>query len=432
MRVIAASYALEQFLDPIHPSVWAFLGARCNGSAMIPRLHYLLSVDLHLSEIPAIVLSLSPSLRTLDILFAAKEEEDRQIAPDVVNSLLRTLPLMAPNLETLSCEIGLRLGHEYIEGFRRFSRLKMLEMHSEDALDGGALQRLSAMGTLQRLTCTIDRSSSSLLTLHPYVFPHLTRLNVAGPFDDLTAFTKACLLPSVTGLILRVKEPPSAGKPADSFAAICRRFNPALLTSFTVAIRYAFTSESPRPSCLLQYFEPVLAFPNIKCFHLSFSPAIPSIRDDDLARCGAAWRHLSSFRVSHLAIGQDAPDDFVRPTLSGLVDFARRCPHLETFQIPELDASATLEKTATLPLGHGLRTFLLNSIILPVPGSPLYSEVATVFDRVFPSIDLEDALSITLSRKKEFGDFLGLLGELRRGRAGGQHSAGSLGWRLRG
>ncbi|KAM5544958.1 hypothetical protein V8D89_001069 [Ganoderma adspersum] len=391
---------------------------------MIPRLHYLLVVDLHLSEIPAIVLLLSPSLRTLDILFAIKEEEDRQIAPHVVDSLLRTLPLMAPNLETFSCDIDLRLGHGYVNEFRHLARLKMVAIHSEDALDEGALRTLSAIATLQGLTCTIDRSSSSALTLHPYVFPHLKGLHVMGSFDDLTAFIKACHLPSVTGLILRVKEPPSAGKPADSFATICGRFNPLLLTSFTVAIRDAFTSESPRPGSLLQYFEPVLAFPDIESFHLSFSHIIPSIRDNDLARCGAAWRHLSSFRVSHLVIGQDAPEppDFVRPTLSGLVDLARRCPHLESFRAPALHAKVFPDKNTTLPLSHNLRALsITDSVTLSSLNlkSRAFLEVVGVIDQVFPSIKLPDNAPAKATKNMKGWDKLtGLLKTMRLRREG--------------
>ena len=81
----------------------------------------------------------------------------------------------------------------------------------------------------------------------------------------------------------------------------------------------------------------------------------------------------------------------MRPTLSGLVDLARRCPRLEASRVPLLDASVIPEKTAVPPLGHGLRSLLLNNIALPAAGSPPYMEAATVLNRVFPSIDLEEA-----------------------------------------
>ncbi|PIL32712.1 hypothetical protein GSI_04827 [Ganoderma sinense ZZ0214-1] len=357
----------------------------------------------------------------MDVLFGLKREHmNDEIVPHVVSSLLQTLPLMAPNLEKFSCEIDIRLGHEYLEAFSHLARLKTLTIHSEDALDESALRILSAIATLQDLTCTIDRSSSSALTLRPHTFPHLTSLNVLGRFDDLTTVIGASNLPSLKGLTLRVKEPPGAGKPVDSFAAICRRCNPALLTSFTVGIKFAFTANWPRPSRLLEYFEPVLAFPNIKSFHLSFFYARPSIHDDDLARCGAAWRSLSRFHVSHTLLGQDAPGprdpEFARPTLSGLVDLARRCPHLETFRVPELDVNVVPDTSAALPIGHGLQTFWLEDVVLPAPESTLYREAATVFDRVFPSIDLNDARSI-MSHAKEWGEFLGVLDGMRLGRA---------------
>ena len=101
----------------------------------------------------------------------------------------------------------------------------------------------------------------------------------------------------------------------------------------------------------------------------------------------------------------------VLPTLSGLVDLARRCPHLVTFRVPELNAKVIPEKNATLP--HGLRKFSSSSAVLPSPGSPPYVEAATLLARVFPSIDLKDAQSMARSSAKEWREFLELVETMR-------------------
>ena len=412
-------------MDPIHSSVWTFLAAKCKDSPLLPRLRSLLILDMHLSDIPCLILLMSPSLRSLDSFFVLKqEEEDRQTIPYVVRSLMEMLPVMAPNLEKFYCDVDVDLGHGYVGAFSQFARLKTLYIMSL-ALNEGALQALSAIATLEDLSCSINLSNGSAPILRPCAFQRLTGLHVIGSIDDLTAFINAFQLPSLIRISLSIREPAHAREPVDLFAAVYRRCNTALLTSFRAHINYAFLF--PRPTCLMQYLEPVVALPNIESFYLSFARAMPSISDDDLARFGAAWPRLSTFRISYFLASfllRDEPQamlNIVRPTLSGLVDLARRCPHLEAFRIPELDANSVPENITTLPLGHGLRTFWVNNVTLPSPESPLYSEVAAVFDRVFPSINLGDARKAVRLRASGWTTFLGQLEAMRAGRlsAGG-------------
>ncbi|KAI1788334.1 hypothetical protein LXA43DRAFT_646274 [Ganoderma leucocontextum] len=385
-------------VHPIHPSVWLCLAVRCRGSPLMPRLRELRAYDLDISEPSAFVILMSPTLRLLDIIFALEgEEEDCQIAPHVASSLLQTLPFMAPNLETYIYEVDISPSHGYIEAFRQFTRLKKLIIGESNLdLDEHALRILSTVPTLRDLSCTIDFPSSSSLALPQRMFQQLTALDVTGYFDHLTAFIHACQLSNLARITLRIEQRPRAGEPVDLFAAVCQCCNPASLTSLSVGILYAAIPSEPRPKCLMEYFEPLLAISNMKLFQLDFSFIMPSINDDDLARFGAAWPQLSSFRVSNFH-GKCSDPELARPSLSGLIELARRCPHLDSFRVPELDASVVPEKTAALPLGHGLRALeTSHNVILPAPlpdseSSMHLEEVATVLNRVFPSIDLEGA-----------------------------------------
>lgn len=81
----------------------------------------------------------------------------------------------------------------------------------------------------------------------------------------------------------------------------------------------------------------------------------------------------------------------MRPTLCGLIDLARRYPHLNSFRVPELDASVLPEKDAVLSLGHRMRSLSINDVTLPSPESLMHLDsVARTPDRIFPSIGLQD------------------------------------------
>ncbi|PIL32709.1 hypothetical protein GSI_04824 [Ganoderma sinense ZZ0214-1] len=358
---------------------------------------------------------MSPSLHTLDIFFTLqKDREGRDFSPHVVTSLMETLPLMAPNLKTISYAVDIDVNHGYIKAFRHFVQLHTLSIIFF-ALDEAALWELSTIPTLRDFTCFIDLSNSSALTLPPQGFQSLLSLHAAGSFDDLTSFINAGQLTSLTHLCLPIRKPPIARKPTDLFVAVSRRCNRTVFTSFSAAIDYKFSSESPPPNCLIQHLEPLLAFPNIESFYLSFPRAPPSIHDDDLARFGAAWPQMTAFRVVHNRVNlQPSQYPLIRPTLSGLVDLARRCPRLEAFRVPILDANVIPEETAVLPLGHGLLSIFLHDIVLPATGTLAYTNAATVFNRVFLAIDLEETQKRVWPHGKEWKQFLKVLAGMRK------------------
>ena len=376
--------------------------------------------NLGSSETSALALLLSPTLRILNMQFSTSYEPDEEykIAERVVLSLFQTLRLMAPDLESLEYALDIDLDHEHMESFGHLTRLKTLSVGTGTPVNEHALRMLSNISALRELSCHIDLSHSPAFPRPRYTFQQLTSLFIHGQFDSLNAFMQASQLPGLANIALRIWQLPGAGELVDAFAAVCKRCDPALLTSFSVDFAWSIATPHPIPSCVLQYLEPLLALPNIVSFHLKFSHKfMPSIHDDDLSRFGGAWSRLSSFRVSVISRRFSQPR-VARPTLFGLIDLARRCPGLNVFQIPELDMNVPLlEKDAALPLGHGLQIFLIRHVMLPSPESPAFLEAATLLGRLFPSIDVEDAQSTMMEPSAEkWKKFLGLLDAVRLAR----------------
>ena len=381
----------------------------------MPLLGELFTYDLQTLDTSALVFLLSPTLRDLHIVFGLHYDDDLRLAQDVTTSFFQTLPLMAPNLESIRYDLDVDIGYEHLESFVHFTRLKTLSIGSEGTLDGRALEILSNIATLQFLSCpSIDFSNSPTFPRAQYVFQQLTNLLLRGHLDHFPIFMRTCQLPNLARIEFYVEQPPSAGEPSDAFAAICQRCNPALLVSFNLFVNYAH--RAPHPYSLLHSLEPLLALPNIKIFHIAFRLIMPSIHDDNLAQFGRAWPRLRSFNISGYPTRTSYEPEIMRPTLAGLVALARGCPRLSSFGVPRLDMSIVPEKTVALPLGHGLRYLSVrDDVTLPSPESPAYSDAATVLDRVFPSIDLKKA-RLKGREVRGWGEFLEYLGTVRRGR----------------
>ncbi|KAI1788326.1 hypothetical protein LXA43DRAFT_1183975 [Ganoderma leucocontextum] len=376
-RVLVLLGRSEKREDAIRPSVWLFLAAKCKGSPLMPRLRELFDHDVSIPDVSILVLLISPTLRVVDLWFVLKCDEDSEIAPHAVSSLLHTLPLMAPDLEHLTYDAdfnirrrSVNLGHGHLESFKlHFTRLKTLSIRCAVPLDKHVLQSLSSMSTLQDLSCAIDTRSNSTLTLPRCTFQQLTDLHIEGHLDHLVTFFHVCQLPSLACITLHITEPPIARDPKDSFAAISQRWNPTVLTSISIEIMHSFPSNSSwHPSSLMQHLEPLLAV-------------------------AAAWPRLARFHVWHVVTPAPYPQpEPSRPTLSALIELAQRCPDLEKFHIPELDARIVPEENTVPLLGHGLRHISVKNINPPV-SSKIHVQLATVLDRVFPTIDLESVRS---------------------------------------
>ena len=395
----------------------------CKGSPLMPGLRELLTYNIPVSETSILVAFISPTLRVLDISFELEEEEDSSVAPHVVGSLLHTLPLLAPDLEELTFEVDFSLSRRpntlsygYLESFvLYFTKLKTLSIRCAIPLDKKVLQLLSSIPTLQDLSCTIDFRISHTLAAGPRcTFQQLTDLHVSGYLDHLAAFCYVSQFPSLASVTLQVTGTSVTRGPEGSFAAICERCNPASLTPFSIESLHPFFSNVLRPSSVMQYAKPLLAFPNITSFHFYCFYIVPPVHDDDLVQLGGAWPRLESFRVSHL-VGEYSLPGVSRPTLSGLIELARRCPRLDAFHIPELDVTVIPEKNAAPCTGHGARHFTVKNVMPELP-SKTYMQVATVLDRVFPDIDLEYAWSVSEFDGQEWKGILQFLEAMRVGR----------------
>ena len=368
----------------IHFSVWPFLAVSCRGAPLMPRLRELKAYCFSTSQIAALALSLTPTLRIFQIWFALDDfkDETRSRSPHVSASLLQTLPLLVPDLEYFMYGAGFNLPEPCLQSLMRFKNLKSLYTPSNVALREPMLQTLSSITTLQNLSCRIDLSDISAPTFPPHAFQGLTNLTLHGHSDHLLAFILACEFTNLVCTKFCITQPPSVGQPRQMWTALCQRANPALLTSIAAHFAHAFAT---RPRFLMEYVEPLLEFPGIAFFELAFPYTEPSIRDDDLARFCAAWPRLATFYIEHGR--QYSQPDVGRPTLTGIVEFARQCPSLTTLYIPELEPSPLPDKSTVPAFGHRLRSMWINNVKPPLT-LQVYTDVAMVVDYVFPWINL--------------------------------------------
>ena len=403
----------------INSSVWPFLAEKCKGFPLMPHLRSIGVYGLSVSDTLSLTLLLSPTLRNISLWVELEDnEENRTRSQHIVASLLQTIPLIVPDLECLEfgCDPHLPGNQGYLEGFRGFKGLKSLSTFSELPLNEHLLRALASMGTLQDLSCWIDLSGISTLAFPQHYFKELTELTVRGHSDHLVTLILACQFSKLEYIRLWVIHPPNTRQPRDPFSAVSQHCNPALLTSFSADFTQPFAS---RLGSLMEYFEPLLALPNITSFHLVFFTTEPSVRDDDLIQFGTAWPRLISFRVQHRTRVYSQAD-VGRPTLSGIIELARRCPDLTTLHIPELDPRVIPEKYTAPPLKHGLQRACIDNILPPL-GFKVHMDVATVLDRVFPAIDLENARSMAVAywQGKGWEDVLRLMEAMRVGRENG-------------
>ncbi|KAM5544750.1 hypothetical protein V8D89_001648 [Ganoderma adspersum] len=376
LQVYANRIRIASVIGPrmaeIYSSVWPFLAASCRGAPLMPRLRDFKAFYFSISEVLALALLLTPTLRHFNVWFADEfTAENRPRSPHVSASLLQTLPLMVPELEHFTFDAGFYIPDPYLHSLMQFKQLKSLSMPENLTLQESMLQMLSLITTLQSLSCTVDLSGISAPAFPPQAFQGLTGLTLRGHSDHLVAFVLACEFPNLAHTKFFITQPPSAGQP--------RNLATALFLSFFVAhFTHAFAA---RPSCLVEYFEPLLAFPGITLFEIAFSFTEPSIRDDDLARFGAAWLLLTTFYVSHRK--HYSQSYVVRPTLSGPIDLARRCPSLTTLYFPELEPRPIPEKSTVPALGHRLRSACqwMDNITPPLT-LQVYMDVAAIIDRV--------------------------------------------------
>ena len=159
----------------------------------MPRLRILRADNIPIREISVFTLLISPTLRAVNVSFVLEEEDDADMAPHAVDSLLHTIPLVVPDLEDFSYDVDFTLvcgrvnlvdGH--LESFRlHFTRLTTLSICCEVVIDSDHIPRsLSSIPTLQSLTLTtITLPSGFALALPENRFEQLKDLHLGGHFQ---------------------------------------------------------------------------------------------------------------------------------------------------------------------------------------------------------------------------------------------------------
>ncbi len=220
-------------------------------------------------------------------------------------------------------------------------------------------------------------------------FQKLTMLELRGPASHLVRFMLASSMPRLNHLCLVVSSHPEAIH--ISLASICQHIGPHTLTRFRAKLR-SFRRPSP---FLIDLLEPLIPFTNLEELEFLLEERLP-LRDVDFERFARAWPKLRALVISQsnntLSDPNRVPGSFERPTLRGLVDFARSCPRLARLCILDLDTT-TVPRVDSVPLlGHSL----LNLCILNLVGAEdkeKQLDIAVVLDRLFPNLKLTTGIS---------------------------------------
>ena len=133
-------------------------------------------------------------------------------------------------------------------------------------------------------------------------FQNLKSLTLWGALQHLTQFIVSIHTPNLTSISLNLTT--NAGYGADALlgplASICCHI-PQTVSGLHLTFGTAF--RVPSGHSLAGLLEPALSLGSLECVGIFFHEYVPSIRDDDLARFGAAWPQLRHRQSSLVLYG---------------------------------------------------------------------------------------------------------------------------------
>ncbi|KAM5545007.1 hypothetical protein V8D89_001118 [Ganoderma adspersum] len=381
----------------IAASVWRIIWEQCQGTPLLPNLRKLHTIKLNATHIFALRAFASPSLR--DVFLEFYEDLSGDQNPNAVGPaaglVLQEFSAKAPGLLRLCFSPDMRVEREYLMCLSLFPQLEELYLDDHLTFDEDLLAVLHGLRTLTHMKISIllhDPPASAQLDL-PDEFPKLTELDLCGPPAHLARFVLASSMPRLNSLSIWFSSHRPDGLDA-SLASICRHICPHALTHVTVQLNTSFVHP---PRLLVRLLDPLLPFPHLEEVVFRLADYLP-LRDDDLARVSRAWPSLRALLViqssAALAHPDRQPGTIVRPTLAGLVELARGCPHLAELCIPELDVSVgsgQLDVDSVPLMGHGSLDLCIQNLV-GAEEEETQLRVAVVLDRPFPSLELEDGI----------------------------------------
>ncbi|KAI1788342.1 hypothetical protein LXA43DRAFT_1025926 [Ganoderma leucocontextum] len=388
----------------VHPSVWTFLGIKCEGLPLLPRLHDLKACEVSLDDLSPLFLLLSPSLRSLRLSF---KDGSWSAAPRVSLLALQHITQIAPRINSFHMSGDRYITGEHVSVLQNWSRLTDLSLGSGLPLSGPMLLQLSTASSLDALTVSIHRIHLTDLQSLDNGFLSLRKLTIRGCLNHLIKFILSSHLPGLDELTLQVIDSHSVNPKGfcRRLASICQHLGlPRSLTR--IGCEFCSGVAGERQDTLVRYLEPLLSFPLVEHCRFTFHHTPPSICDGDLIRLGDTWANLQSLEVRHTPRPQSpgwyhptpgGPADLQRPTLFGLTELSRRCPSLVHVHLPELDAGTLPQTNAISRLGHSIRGILFDQVRYATPFSEKPCAIAAVLDIAFPKLDVSKSISASAS-----------------------------------
>ncbi|KAM5544999.1 hypothetical protein V8D89_001110 [Ganoderma adspersum] len=363
-------YSTYHLTGDIPPEAWSRLktyAVRCQGTPLLPNLRKLHTIKLNATHIPALRAFASPSLR--DVFLEFYEDLGGDHNPNVVAPAagwaLQEFSNKAPELLRLCFSPDMRVEREYLMCLSLFTQLEELYLDDHLTFDEDLLAVLHGLRILTHLKISI--------LLHDP--PPSAQLDLP---DDLSIWFGSHRPDGLDA----------------SLTSICRHICPHTLTHVTVQLNVDFVHP---PRFLVSLIKPLLPFPHLEELVFRLADYLP-LRDEDLARVSRAWPSLRALLLiqssAALADPDRQPGGIVRPTLAGLVELARGCPHLAELCIPELDVSVgpgQLDVDSVPLMGHGPLDLCIQNLV-GAEEEETQLRIAVVLNRLFPCLELEDGI----------------------------------------
>ncbi len=369
----------SEALPSLHPSVWSLLWIRCIKSPFLPCLQSINASDIYPAQVSSLLLFVSPSVRDFTVELYDDDVTD-PVNSDVANCFLHTLSVVSPHLRRLDISGDNPMTKDTLSRISSFSRLQDISLGPEYPVDEGLVRTLSGIHSLKAISFCILFQGSTNLGIQG-AFREVSRARLSGTAEDLISLFRSTSMCNLTDLEITVEG--DLGQKATSSLAALFQYIPKLIRR----LKSVFHGVIGQPAISFAAFiRSFLSLQVIATIDISFYHYIPSISDADLSLIAESWPQLEQLKIHPFR--DHVRSTLLRPTASGIIDLARRCPQLKSLYLPELDARI-LPYTSDIPLlGHALKELSFQTVLLPPKRvDAALSTLAAAFDLPFPNLD---------------------------------------------
>ncbi|KAI0923287.1 hypothetical protein AcV7_005841 [Taiwanofungus camphoratus] len=392
---------LNAHADGIDASVFSHLVYRAQGKPLFPSLN-VLQWTQQLPFGTELLAFMSQSLLRVAI-HAEYAGDERSLIErpkrdgHVLGMLLSTLCSSAPFLQALTLEASLHPSSlESMTYLKNLKNLSTLTLSGRNSITLSDLMRSCAtLEELSKLDVTLGEVGDGDVPVRSG-FPALEKLYVTGSMSSTGSLLRLVSSPHLFSFDLSNISFPSGDWQELNLclAVLSSRFASTLRR---VALDCSFQNPNgSSPLYLMEIIKPLLALREVEEMYVEFQgEMIMSMTNEHLREAARSWPKITELYLLY-------PRDSVStlPSIYSLVEFARRCPRLQS-----LGLTCTVDTRSPLSfapdsypvLSHGLRGLFIGCPDSFV-GDPM--PLARFLDRIFPNLDIGDVF-VALGEESE-------------------------------